>query len=125
MKQLSESCTALADARLRVAGKAEPQVVAKMACDREPRARLEQYLRGAYVRYSLRREGVGYRFDLPPKALKKRILFGGAFETREEDRTFFASLDVGPKFDLMAFLLTFGGRGLASRAQVQVSGIEW
>ena len=91
----------------------------------EPRARLEQYLRGAYVRYSLRREGVRYRFDLPPKALKKKILFGGSFETRERDQGYFASLDVGPKFDLMAFLRLFGGQGLARRARVRVSDIEW
>jgi hypothetical protein len=91
----------------------------------EPRARLEQYLRSAYLRYSLRREGVRYRFDLPPKALKKKILFGGSFETREGDQGFLASLDVGPKFDLMAFLGAFGGQGLAHRAQVRVSDIEW
>jgi hypothetical protein len=38
---------------------------------------------------------------------------------------FFASLDVGPKFDLMAFLRTFGGENQFRHAQVQVSGIEW
>jgi radical SAM superfamily enzyme YgiQ (UPF0313 family) len=91
----------------------------------KPRVRLEQYLRGAYVRYSLRREDGGYRFDLPPKALKKKILFGGFLETREEDQGFSASLDVGPKFDLMAFLRTFDGRGLAQRAQVRVSDVAW
>ena len=37
----------------------------------KPRARLEQYLRAAYLPYSLRREGDGYRFDLPKKALKE------------------------------------------------------
>lgn len=91
----------------------------------KPRVRLEQYLRGAYVRYSLRREDGGYRFDLPPKALKKRVLFGGFFETREEDGGFSANLDVGPKFDLMAFLRMFDGQGLAQRAQVWVSDIAW
>jgi len=89
----------------------------------EPRVRLEQYLRGAYLRYSLRREGNRYRFDLPPKALKKKILFEGSFEVREKG--FFASLDVGAKFDLAAFLGTFGQRALARHARVQVSGIEW
>jgi radical SAM superfamily enzyme YgiQ (UPF0313 family) len=91
----------------------------------KPRVRLEQYLRGAYVRYSLRREDGGYRFDLPPKALKKKILFGGSFETREGDPGFSASLDVGPKFDLGAFLRMFDGQGLAQRAQVQVSDVAW
>jgi len=89
----------------------------------EPRARLEEYLRGAYLRYSLRREGGCYRFDLPPKALKKKILFGGFFEVREEG--FFASLDVGQKFDLAAFLRTFGPPNLSHHARVQASGIGW
>jgi radical SAM superfamily enzyme YgiQ (UPF0313 family)/ferredoxin len=91
----------------------------------EPRVRLEQYLRGAYVRYSLRREDGGFRFDLPQKALKKRILFGGSFETREGDQGFSASLDVGPKFDLGAFLRMFDGQGPAQRAQVRVSDVAW
>ncbi|MFQ6100970.1 MAG: B12-binding domain-containing radical SAM protein [Anaerolineae bacterium] len=89
----------------------------------EPRVRLEQYLRGAYLPYSLRREDSGYRFDLARKALKKKILFDGSFETREEG--FFASLDVGPKFDLLAFLQTFGEKHLSRHAQVRVSMIQW
>ena len=89
----------------------------------EPRARLEQYLRGAYVPYSLRREGNCLRFDLPRKALKKRILFGGFMETREDD--FFASLDVGSKFDLLAFLRTFDEGSLFRHARVRVSVIRW
>jgi len=95
----------------------------------EPRVRLEQYLRGAYVRYSLRREGSRYRFDLPHKALKKKILFDGFFEPYEDKNRdgdgFFASLDVGPKFDLMAFLQTFGGENRFRHARARVSGIEW
>jgi len=93
----------------------------------EPRARLEQYLRGAYLRYSLRREGNRYRFELPRKALKRKILFDGFFETYEGkgEKGLFGSLDVGPKFDLMAFLQTFGGRNLFRQARVRVSGIEW
>jgi len=109
----------------------EPGVFTRMHLDMhlpadlfpEPRVRLEQYLRGAYLRYSLRREGSRYRFDLPAKSLKKKILFGGSFEAREEG--FFASLNVGAKFDLAAFLQTFGQRNLAHQARVQVSGIEW
>ncbi len=93
-----------------------------------PRARLEEYLRGAYVRYSVRREAGGYRFDVARKALKKKILFGGFFCKRSDAREgdeFFASLDVGPKFDLMAFLRTFGGKGRHHHARVRVLEIEW
>jgi len=87
----------------------------------EARARLEQYLRGAYVPYSLRREGAGYRFDLPAKALKKKVLFGGFLEVRED--AFFAGLEVGPKFDLIGFLKGFGKGNLFRLARVQVSEV--
>lgn len=89
----------------------------------DPRARLEQYLRSAYLPYSLRREGEHLRFDLPKKALKKKILFGGFIETRGSG--FFASLDIGPKFDLAAFLRTFGEENLFRHAQARASKIEW
>jgi ferredoxin len=89
----------------------------------EPRARLEQYLRASYLPFSLRREDGRYRFDLPRKALKKKILFAGFFETRPDG--FFASLDVGPKFSLTAFLQTFGEENLSRHAQARVSAIEW
>ena len=89
----------------------------------EPRARLEEYLRGAYLPYSLRREGERLVFDLPAKAPKKRILFGGTIEERGD--VFTASLDVGPKFDLEALLRTFGEGNLSHYAQARVSTIQW
>ena len=89
----------------------------------EPRARLEQHLRSAYLPYSLRREGEQLCFDLPKKALKKKILFGGSIETRDGD--FFARLEIGPKFDLAAFLRTFERPNPFRHAQAHVSGIEW
>ena len=89
----------------------------------EARARLEEYLRGAYVPYSLRREGAGYRFDLPAKGLKKKVLFGGFLETREGG--FFARLEVGPKFDLIGFLKGFGESSLVRLGQVRVSEVRW
>jgi hypothetical protein len=87
------------------------------------RAKLETYLRGAYVAYSLRREGTGYVFDLPPKALKKKVLLGGSLELREDGLV--AALDVGPRFDLGALLDGFGGPGLHRHAQAHVSAISW
>jgi len=89
----------------------------------EPRSRLEQYLRAEYLHYNLRREDGRYRFELPRKALKKKILFDGFFETQSDG--FSASLDVGPKFSLMAFLQTFGEEHLARHAQARVSAIQW
>jgi len=97
----------------------------------EPRVRLEQYLRDAYLPYSLRREGSRLQFDLPPKALKKKILFDGFIEIREGGGMgvgksgFLASLDVGPKFDLMAFLDTFGQPNPGLHARAEISKIDW
>jgi radical SAM superfamily enzyme YgiQ (UPF0313 family) len=89
----------------------------------DARARLEQYLRLAYLPYSLRREGSGYRFALVPKALKKKIVFAGFLETRADG--FHAGLDVGPKFDLGAFFETFEQPNLFRQARVSVSNIQW
>jgi hypothetical protein len=89
----------------------------------EPRRTLEGYLGGAYLPYSLRREDGRYRFLIPAKGLKKKVLFDGFFETVQDG--FYASLDVGPKFDLMAFLQAFGQRNLHRQAEVRVSGIQW
>ena len=89
----------------------------------DPRARLEQYLRSAYLPYSLRWEGEQLCFDLPKKALKKKILFGGSIETRDGD--FFARLEIGPKFDLAAFWRTLGRQNLFYHAQARASGIKW
>jgi hypothetical protein len=90
----------------------------------EPRARLEAYLRGAYVPYSLRREDEHrLAFDLPAKALKRKGLFGGLIESGDDG--FLASLDVGPKFDLAALLGEFPGENLHRCAQVSISRIKW
>ncbi|MEM2125668.1 MAG: hypothetical protein QXQ53_04655, partial [Candidatus Methanosuratincola sp.] len=90
----------------------------------EPQMHLEQYLRSEYVAYSLRREGKGYRFELPVKALKKRVLLGGFFELGDDG--FYARLEIGPRFDLTAFLHTFDdGKELAGQALVRVLRVEW
>jgi hypothetical protein len=89
----------------------------------KPRIRLEEYLRSAYLPYSLRRENDGYRFDLPKKALKKRLLYEGTIQPTQSG--LLASLDVGVKFDLGALIATFGSPELARHASVQVSAIEW
>ncbi|MCX7681055.1 MAG: radical SAM protein [Anaerolineae bacterium] len=86
----------------------------------EPRAHLERYLRSEYLAYSLRREGEGYRFELPARALKKKVLLGGFFELTDEG--FYARLEIGPKFDLGAFLRTFDGGAVSP---VRVLGVSW
>jgi len=95
----------------------------------EPRARLEAFLREAYLPYSLRREApqrggeARYRFDVPSKGIRKKILFGGAFEIGAQGMD--AWLEVGPGFEAMAFLESFGERGLYRQAKVHVAGVKW
>ncbi len=99
-------------------------------CFPQPRARLEEYLRAAYLPYSLQREKENpqrLRFNLPDKALKKKLLFDGFIQPYDADGTsgLLASLDVGPKFDLATWLQTFGEPDLAPYARSRVSEIQW
>jgi hypothetical protein len=75
------------------------------------------------VPYSLRREESGYRFEVPPKGERKKVLFGGHFG--DDEHVFWASLDVGPRFDLLAFLERFGPPYHASYAGLRASQISW
>jgi hypothetical protein len=95
----------------------------------QARRQLDQYLHDAYVPYSLRREdplapgGSRYRFDVPKKGQKKKVLLGGVFETGEAGLD--ASLDVGLRFDLLAFLERFGPSYHVPYATLRVSRIRW
>ena len=88
-----------------------------------PRRGLEDYLHETYVPYSLRREDAQstdarrYRFDLPSKALKKKILLGGHFTV--DPAGLRARLTVGPRFDLLALLAHFGPPHLVPLAEAQ------
>ena len=101
------------------------QIDLTLPADHFPSAgeQLRDFLRGAYVPCNLRREGSGYRFDLPPKARKKRVLFDGGFE--EAEGGFIARLVVGPKFDLLGFLHSFPEPERHRRAKVAVSALKW
>jgi hypothetical protein len=94
-----------------------------------PRAHLERYLRDAYLPYSLRREeprqegADRFSFDVPPKGIRKKILFGGAFEIGARGTD--AWLEIGPGFDMMAFLEGFEERDLYRQATVHVVRVEW
>jgi len=126
-----------AEAGLQVVGPAEgftPGTFTRMHLDLDlpteafpqPRQTLERYLQqDNYLPYSLRRqneEGTRYRFEVPAKGVKKKILFEGMFELTE--RQFHASLEVGVKFDLLAFLGMFGGRTMHRLARMHVMSVQ-
>jgi hypothetical protein len=86
------------------------------------RAAIEGYLRGAYVPFSLRREGEGYTIDVPPRGVKKKVVFGGRLESLPEGTVL--SLEVGPKFDLRALLQAAGGDLQAGGWRAEVMRVE-
>jgi radical SAM superfamily enzyme YgiQ (UPF0313 family) len=109
----------------------EPGVFRQLALDltlpvaRFPDAgqRLRRFLQDNYVPTNVRREDSGYRFVVPDKALKKKALLGGSYE--EVGGQFHAHLTVGPKFDLLGYLRSFGERGAYRLAQVAVRDVVW
>jgi radical SAM superfamily enzyme YgiQ (UPF0313 family) len=89
----------------------------------QARQQLEEMLRESYVPYSLRREDQGYRFEVPQKGMRKKVLLGGHFQV--DVQAFRAALDVGPRFDLLAFLERFGPPYHAAYADLCAARIEW
>ncbi len=83
---------------------------------------LLNFLRDNYVSANARRSGAGWQLDLPAKALKKNLLFAGAYISTAVD--FVAELTVSPKFDLLAFLQSFPDRDAYRLARVAVSELE-
>jgi hypothetical protein len=65
---------------------------------------------------------VRYRFEVPPKGLKKKILWGGTFEVDEDGMN--AVLEIGTGFDVMAFLDSFYERAYYL-ARLHVTHVEW
>ncbi|HHS98377.1 MAG TPA: radical SAM protein [Chloroflexi bacterium] len=91
-----------------------------LPADRFPDAahRLRDFLRDSYVPCNLRREGERLYFDLPPKALRKRVLFAGW--GRQEEGQCHLHLEIGPKFDLLSFLRSFEQPGADRLARMEV-----
>ena len=84
---------------------------------------LRDVLRAAYIPCNLRREGDGYRFDLPAKALKKRVLFEGRYAEIYDG--YRIELVVSSKFDLLGYLRSFGDPERYRLADVAVFDLEW
>jgi hypothetical protein len=94
-----------------------------------PRRQLEGYLDDHYVPYTRRREppqhggDVRYRFEVPEKGLKKRILYGGYMEIGPDGLT--TGLEIGPKFDLLGLLERFAPAYHVPYAELRVSQVRW
>lgn len=86
------------------------------------RAALEGYLRQAYIPFSLRREDAGYTVEIPPRGRKKKVLFGGRLEVFPE--TTLLTLEIGPKFDLLALLRMAGCDLRAGDGRAEVLRVE-
>jgi hypothetical protein len=85
--------------------------------------RLLRFLRDSYVACNSRRVGARHVLELPKKAIKKKSVFGGEYE--ESHGWTVMKLSVGPKFDLGAFLSSFGGRRRHGHAEVAISELAW
>ena len=85
--------------------------------------RLRDFLRERYVPVNVRREGAGYRFDLPAKALKKKVLFAGTYAQTEESCSL--QLLVSPKFDLRSFLRSFSEPARYRQSRVAVCDLKY
>jgi radical SAM superfamily enzyme YgiQ (UPF0313 family) len=83
---------------------------------------LRAYLQDQYVPVNLRGIDNGYRFDVPAKARKKRVLFEGHFAEREDRIEI--DVVVSPKFDLVDYLSSFTEPGRYREAQVEVVTLE-
>ncbi|MEJ5308720.1 MAG: radical SAM protein [Anaerolineae bacterium] len=68
-------------------------------------SQLRCFLHAAYAPVNVRRVGESYVFDVPEKALKKKLLFEGEFS--QDETAFTARLVVGPKFELLDYLRSF------------------
>ena len=84
--------------------------------------RLRDFLRDAYVSTNIRRDEAGYCFDLPDKALKKKLLFAGRYVLRGGACDF--DLTVGPKFDLVGFLRAFDNPARYRQIRAVVSELD-
>lgn len=89
----------------------------------EPRKRLEAYLQKEYLGYSLKRQDQRFVFDVHKPGLKKKLVLGGWFEAVTGGWR--AYLEVGVRFDVMAWLEGFGSRNLHHQARVTVLEVQW
>ena len=84
-------------------------------------SQLRTFLQAAYAPVNVRRVGEGYAFDVPDKALKKKLLFEGEFS--QDETTFNARLVVGPKFELLDYLRSFSEPERWREARVEVAAL--
>ena len=79
---------------------------------------LRRFLQDVYVPVNIRREGDGFAFDIPAKALKKNVLLEGDYCQIDDDWVIRAVVSL--KFDLLAYLRSFDGPDRYREAAVEV-----
>ncbi len=85
--------------------------------------RLVEFLRASYVPCNVQRAGKAYALVLPKKALKKKSVISGEYEENSDLCTI--ELVIGPKFDLGAYLRSFGDPERCRQAQVAFRELVW
>jgi hypothetical protein len=90
---------------------------------------LRRFLQESYVPVNIRRvesnDRFDYRFDIPAKALKKRVIFEGEYAQDTESGYFSARLRVSAKFDLMGFLQAFPGEVPYHLVRAEIYDLSW
>ncbi len=84
--------------------------------------RLRDFLREAYLPVNLRRDGESLCFELSPKALKKRVVLEGRCTQTASAAELL--LHVSARFELLAYLRSFGHTDLYREAQVTVFDLQ-
>lgn len=85
----------------------------------EAASRLSAFLRETHLPVSIRREGGGYRLEVQGKGGKREVLLGGTYCI--EGSTFKAHLEIGPRFNLQAFVCGIRGDEYAPDVAIDIS----
>jgi hypothetical protein len=83
---------------------------------------LATFLKDRYAPATLTGSGGTWRFSIPEKSVKKRMLLSGIFTTTAEGTR--AELLIGPKLMLGEWLQSFGERGIPRRALAEITAVD-
>ncbi|MEI6970759.1 MAG: hypothetical protein WCL44_04510 [bacterium] len=101
--------------------RAQVDLALRVASPDEAGARLSAFLRATHLPVGFRREGDGYRLEIQGKGGKREVLVGGTY--RLDGNVFEANFEIGPRFDLRAFVRGMcGGEGRPDD-KIKISGL--